>query len=117
MSDTLDSFLFESERSIQELSEVSNQNAASTTIHLSDKLATLVPPPPLQQQQPPSAPAKDHLYFETLKSRTGFNKEKKLEVLKRIANDQIAMSFLGFDKNSVDKFKSMKTSTVLEDIS
>ena len=73
MNDSLDLFSFESEGSVQEVFEVSNRNTGSTTA---------VPPPPPPQQQPPSSsyrqpPAKDHPYFETLKSRTGPNKDKK----------------------------------------
>ena len=116
MNDSLDLFSFESEGSVQEVFEVSNRNTGSTTA-----VATLVPPPPPQQQPPSSSyrqpPAKDHPYFETLKSRTGPNKDKKLEVLNRIASDETAMNFLGFDENSRDQMKSMKRSNVLEDIS
>lgn len=113
MSDTLDSFFFsDSEGIIQEIVEEANGNAGSTTAAVA-----LVPPPPLQQQ-PPSAPAKDHQYYETLKGRTGFNKTKKLEVLKRIGDDQTAMSFLVSDENSreslVNQIKSMKMSTGLD---
>ena len=118
MNDTLDWLTIDNEG---EIFEVSSQNPGSTTIHPLES-ATLVPPPPLQQQQPQpsSAPAKDHPYFETLKGRTGFNKAKKLEVLKRLVNDQLVTSFLLSDKNSyellVNQIKSMKMSTGMEDI-
>ncbi len=124
MSDALDSFYFDSEGIMQEIVEEATQNADSTT-----GAAALVPPPPLPQEQPPSSssrqpPAKDHPYYETLKGRTGqgtgFNKVRKQEVLKRVGNDEIAMSFLVSDKNMrellVNQIKSMKQTTGLQDI-
>lgn len=124
MSDALDSFYFDSEGIMQEIVEEATQNADSTTA-----AAALVPPPPLPQEQPPSSssrqpPAKDHPYYETLKGRTGqgtgFNKVRKQEVLKRVGNDEIAMSFLVSDKNMrellVNQIKSMKQTTGLQDI-